>query len=322
MTFNVDEAIKVANQVMLAKIKRNLTDVEIMIIKGAWEREDYDQIAAKNQYATSYISQDIAPKLWKMLTKSLGEKVKKSNFKEALKRVWEKQSTLTTVLQNQESTTTQSLPSGVNKQQLVVSQPAQQVPPDHPLFPSSREGTTREAIFSETLLQHSSLIRINASRQMSKTSVVEELLAQVEQQNYQTVKLSFEFADPQIHFTNFNRFLRWFCLNLTRQLSLPNKLDDYWDEEGVGSKVSCTIYLEEYLLAQSERPLVVCLDDVDLLFPYPEVYEDFFGLLRSWYEKTRNRRLWKKLRLVIVYLTEVSLSPPINQSPFIVGRMV
>ena len=51
-------------------------------------RDEYDLIAAKSNYSTSYLSQDVAPKLWRLLTKILGEKVKKSNFREAVKRYW------------------------------------------------------------------------------------------------------------------------------------------------------------------------------------------------------------------------------------------
>ncbi len=91
MNFNLDEAIRTANQLVYLKFRRNLTDVETLIIEGAWHRQEYDAIAAQHQYATSYISRDVAPKLWKVLTEALGEKVKKSNFKEALKRYWEKE---------------------------------------------------------------------------------------------------------------------------------------------------------------------------------------------------------------------------------------
>jgi hypothetical protein len=80
----------------------------------------------------------------------------------------------------------------------------------------------------------------------------------------------------------------------------------------MGAKVSCTTYLEEYVLAAADSPLVLYLDDVDTLFPYPEVYEDFFGLLRSWYEKARSRPNWKKLRLAIAHSTDVYIRLNIN----------
>jgi hypothetical protein len=87
----------------------------------------------------------------------------------------------------------------------------------------------------------------------------------------------------------------------------------------MGAKVSCTTYFEQYLLVAADSPLVLCLDNVDLLFPYPEIYEDFFGLLRSWYEKARSRQVWKKLRLLLIHSTDVYIRLNINQSPFNVG---
>lgn len=319
MAFNLDEAIKVANYAVLEKSNRGLTDVEIIVLKGAWNREEYDQIAAKNQYATSYISQDIAPKLWKSLTEVLGEKVKKSNFKEALKRHWEGQFTSEYHLSNPELITTNS--QQYHSKLKEASPPLSLTQTEHSLPISElyveRVGT--ELLCYETLLQPGSLIRVKAPRLMGKTSLMERVLAKVTKQEYRTVSLSLEMADRQTHLTNLNKFLRWFCFNLGRELKLSNQLDEYWDEEGMGAKVSCTTYLEEYILAADDSPLVLYLDDVDALFPYPEVYEDFFGLLRSWYEKARSRSNWKKLRLAIAHSTDVYIRLNINQSPFNVG---
>jgi hypothetical protein len=317
MAFNLDEAIKIANEVVLRKFFRKLTDVEIIVLKGSWQREEYDQIAAKHQYATSYISQHIAPKLWKLLTDSLGEKVKKSNFKEALKRAWENQ------LQDKKFASE----SYLSNQEIRINK-SQQL---HPQFNLSQEQkscvdaqfyVTRyplESLCYEHLLHPGSLMRIKAPKLMGKTLLIEQLLIKAAKHGYRTVSLSLEMADRKTHCTDLNKFLRWFCFNVSRELHLPSQMDEYWDEEGMGAKVSCTTYLEEYLLADAETPLVLCLDDVDVLFPYPEVYEDFFGLLRSWHEKARSRPSWKKLRLVIAHATDVYIRLNINQSPFNVG---
>jgi hypothetical protein len=324
MAFNLEEAIKSANQAVFTKFDRSLTDVEIIVLKGAWEREDYDQIAAKHQYATSYISQDVAPKLWKVLTDALGEKVKKSNFKEALKRRWEKQCWERQFANESLLVTVQSI-NGNHQKNNGSSSKNGSVPdviPSPSKLSESQFYVERDPIESlcyETLLQPGSLMRIKAPKLMGKTALMEKILAKVAQHGYRTVSLSLEMADRKTHLTNLNKFLRWFCLNLSREMNLTNQLEDYWDEEGIGAKVSCTTYLEEYLLAEADIPLVLCLDDVDLLFPYPEVYEDFFGLLRSWYEKARSRENWKKLRLAIAHSTDVYIRLNINQSPFNVG---
>lgn len=304
MNFNLEEAVEIAKEVVSVKFDRNLTDVEVIILRGAWQKLDYDEIAAKNQYTTSYISQDVAPKFWKILGEALGEKVRKSNFKEALKRRWEKKLEFGQVSLTQQLLVTQS-------QQTVVEN-----------FSQSDFYVERPEIESrcyEILLQPGSLIRLKAPSMTGKTSLMTRVLAQLESQKYRTVNLSFNLADSQIHFTNLNKFLRWFCTNVSQELKLPRQLDQYWDEEGMGSKVSCTTYFEEYLLAQADSSLALCLDNVDLLFQHPEIYEDFFALLRSWYEKARSRNTWKKLRLVIVHSTDAYIRLNIDLSPFNVG---
>jgi len=80
-----------------------------------------------------------------------------------------------------------------------------------------------------------------------------------------------------------------------------------------------------------EIPRVAFLErSKDLSFPHTglhcEVADDFFALLRSWYELARygdfSSELWEKVRLVIVYSTEVYVPLDFNQSPFNVGKNV
>lgn len=89
MSFGLEDAIEVAEQLVYQQASRNLKDVEITVLRGAWDKLAYGRIATQNKYSASYISQDAAPELWKLLSNALGEKVRKSNFKAALKRCWE-----------------------------------------------------------------------------------------------------------------------------------------------------------------------------------------------------------------------------------------
>jgi len=84
---------------------------------------------------------------------------------------------------------------------------------------------------------------------------------------------------------------------------MPNRLADYWDEQFSTSKMNCTHYFEQYLLAASASPLVLCLDEVERVFDYRDVASDFLGLLRAWHEQARTRNIWRKLRLVVVHPT-------------------
>ncbi|AFY99407.1 AAA-like domain-containing protein [Calothrix sp. PCC 6303] len=324
--FNLDAAIKMANYAVNTRFHRNLTDVEIMIIKGSWWRQEYDEIAAKNQYATTYISQDVAPKLWKILSDSLEEKVKKSNFKQALQRQWEKRLHDNNYCLQENDNLSQNQTGlddiDVQIKQNLVSREKSDTSLNENINGNENIYVRRpeiENICDEVLAQPGSLIRIKAPSFMGKTMLMVQVMNRFATKGYRHVILSLELADRNTHFTQLNKFLRWFCSNVSRELGLPSDLDRYWDEEGMGAKVSCTTYFEQYLLVSGDTPLVLCLDNIDVLFPYPEIYEDFFGLLRSWYEKARSRPIWKKLRLVLVHSTDVYIRLNINQSPFNVG---
>jgi serine/threonine-protein kinase len=84
--------------------------------------------------------------------------------------------------------------------------------------------------------------------------------------------------------------------------------------------------LEECILGEIDSPIVLGLDEVDLVFSHREIADDFFGLLRSWYESARygdfSSELWEKMRLVVVHSTEAYVPLNIDQSPFNVGMTV
>ncbi len=172
----------------------------------------------------------------------------------------------------------------------------------------------------QTILQPSALIRIKAPRQMGKTSLMARILHHGARQGYCTVPLTFQLVDKAV-FADLDKFLKWFCAYVGRELHLPNQLDDYWDEI-FGSKVNCKDYFEKYILPQIDSPLILGLDEIDRVFQYPDIAEDFLGLLRAWHEESKRRDIWKKLRLIVVHSTEVYIPMNINQSPFNVGLPV
>lgn len=166
------------------------------------------------------------------------------------------------------------------------------------------------------------LIRIKAPRQMGKTSLMARIIHHAQtQKGYQAIPLSFQHADREI-FQDLGSLLRWFCAKIARKLHLPPRLETYWDDT-YGSKDNCTTYFEDYLLPEIASPLVLGLDEVDAVFQYPQIADDFFGLLRAWYEEASygsdDSQLWEKLRLVVVHSTEVYIPLDVNQSPFNVG---
>ena len=176
----------------------------------------------------------------------------------------------------------------------------------------------------EAILKHGALIRIKAPRYMGKTSLMIRILNKARERGLQTLPLSLRLADASV-FKDLDRFLHWYCRIVTQGLELPERLDEYWDEL-FGSNYSCTHYFEKYLLANIDNPVLLALDDVDIVFHYPEIATHFLGLLRVWYEKARygddSSRVWQKLRLVVVHSTEVCIPLDVDWFPFNVGLSV
>ncbi len=181
-----------------------------------------------------------------------------------------------------------------------------------------------EQLVCEEILQPGALIQIKAPQQFGKTSLMTRTLAWARDKELPGTVLSLHLADTAI-LSNLDRFLRWFCAVITQNLQLPSQVDDHWDTI-FGSSYNCTHYFESYLLPEIKAPLVLALDGVDILFHYPDIASDFFGMLRAWYEKARygnsTSNVWQQLRLMVVYSTEIYSPLDLNQSPFNVGLSV
>ena len=250
-------------------------------------------------------------------------------------REWQSQEDTLKILQEVLSIISGEQKPTVSEQEVYNSDPSQllldaasrpPVPVAEPELPEGQVGLESafyverppiEAQCYEAILKPGALIRIKAPRQMGKTSLFARILQHARRQGYLTISLSFQIADAVV-FSDLDQFLKWFCASIGRKLGLPNKVAERWDEI-FGSKDNCTAYFEEYLLLKISNPVVLGLDEVDMIFSHPEVASDFLGLLRAWHELAKNDELWKQLRLVIVHSTEVYIPMSINQSPFNVG---
>lgn len=291
-----EQTHNLVNTLVFKQTGKYLSDIEIEVLRGAWAGKSYEKIAEELFRSVSYISKDVGYQLWRKLSEALGEEVTKKSFRQALMR----------------AATDSSMPT--SNRAISLEFPEAPVALDSPFY---IERLPIESDCCKEILKPGSLIRIRGSKQMGKTSLLHRVLAYSTQQNYQIVRINLRKAEKTV-FTNLNKFLRWLCLNMSRQLNLEPNLDNYWDEE-IGSKVSCTGYLESYLLEQLDTNLVIALDEIDTVFPYTDLAEDFLALLREWHEEATMQESWRKLRLAIAHSTEAYIPLNIHQSPFNVG---
>lgn len=81
-----ERIVAAANAAIFKRADRYLSDVETTILLGAIADQTYEQIAAASNYSINYLKRDIGPKLWRLLSEALGEKISKTNFQAALSR--------------------------------------------------------------------------------------------------------------------------------------------------------------------------------------------------------------------------------------------
>ncbi|MBP0017068.1 MAG: AAA-like domain-containing protein [Cyanobacteria bacterium SBLK] len=194
---------------------------------------------------------------------------------------------------------------------LPLEYPNGPVPLDSPFY--IPRPPLEEQAYNE-ILKPGCVLRIKAPKEMGKSSLLNRVLARAEALGYYRVNVNFQQVDG----VDLDKFLRGFCTQVSRGLNLKPNLDEYWDED-IGSKVNCTCYFQWYLLDNLDRPVVLALNEVNTLFEYPQLAREFLPLLRSWHEEAKQLGVWQKLRLAVVYSTEVYVPLNINQSPFNVG---
>jgi hypothetical protein len=316
---DIEDALALADQLIFEKTNQHLNTLQVEVFRGAWLGQTYEEVADTCFCSITHIRR-VGVTLWQLLSILLGEEVNKKSFRAALERYdkvkLELGSTATPVTTVQDFS--RSTTKNANSAPILLDQNFQF--PEGPVEIESPFYIERQSIETrcyEAILKPGGLIRIKAPRQMGKTSLLNRILDYARQHKYQTVSLNLQLVDSNI-FLDLDRFLQWFCAIVTRKLQLPLNLADYWDDI-FGSKTSCKDYFESYLLPQLEQPLVLALDEVDGIFPYPEIADNFFALLRAWYEEAKNSELWRNLRLILVHSTEVYIPLNINQSPFNVG---
>ena len=196
--------------------------------------------------------------------------------------------------------------------------------PPNPPFPggsepqNSRFYLERDSIESRcytAIKEPGALIRIKAPKQMGKTSLLKRIKASARKNAYNTAYLNFSLIDTN-KLESENKFLRCFYAYMVNKLPTAPPLQE-WDED-TSSMLNCTGQFQK-LLKQLNGVLVLVLDEVDRLFEYPEIYKNFFPMLREWNERANESETWEKLRLVVVHSTEDYGRLDINQSPFNIG---
>ncbi|WP_036478871.1 AAA-like domain-containing protein [Myxosarcina sp. GI1] len=301
-------------------LQKSLSHIERRVLLLSWEGQSYKDIEKSTGYVIGYL-RDVGSGLWKELSEILNQRVTKKN--------------LSLILERLENDYASAYPSDrnlarspdVKLQADITNHKQETIDPSEALsFPSApvpfnscfyiKRPPCEELAFAE-IARQGCLLRIKAPQKMGKSSLLNQIIAHADSLDYQIAYLDFKDAEETV-FTSIEPLLQWFCISVSQQLGLPHNLNYYWDED-IGYKISCKIFLENHILENTKRPLVLAINELNRVFEHPQTAVDFLPLLRSFHEQSRRSKAWQKLRLVLVYSTEIYVPCKIDRSPFNVG---
>jgi hypothetical protein len=174
-----------------------------------------------------------------------------------------------------------------------------------------------------TISQQGVTLVIKGSRQMGKTSLLLRTLSAAMQLGKRCVLVDFQLLGTE-SLASSNVFFRNFARAILEGLDLGTHSLSSWDS-GLADSQNLTRLMEREVLQVVEAPIVLGIDEADMLLETKFLY-DFFGMLRSWHNRRADplkKRLWKRLDLVLVTSTEPYLFiDRDHESPFNVGEVV
>ncbi|MDF5715561.1 MAG: AAA-like domain-containing protein [Rhizonema sp. NSF051] len=311
---NLDEVLEAIEQILPDK---QFSCVERLVFRQSWLGMSYNEMAEGSGYGSNYIK-EIGSQLWQDLSEVLGKRVTKKNLHLVLgksqynKELMELNSQMEYPEDSEVDGDIADLVAGRE-----IEFPGSPMSINSPLYINR---PPLEKLVYDEIMQPGCFIRIKAPKKMGKSSLLNRIIAGAEQQGYEAVKVDFQEADESV-FASIDTTLRWLCANVSRQLNLLPRLDDYWDED-MGSKVSCKIYFQAYVLEQIEKPFVLAFNEINRVFEHPSIARDLLPMLRFWHEQAKQEQTWQKLRLVMVHSTEIYIQLHLNQSPFNIGLAI
>ena len=164
-------------------------------------------------------------------------------------------------------------------------------------------------------------ITIRGSRQVGKTS----LLARGIQKAQQSTGAQLIYMDFQSVGDEGRRSLRDLARVLSAHVFDTLDLDlDVWQKRWTYDFLpqENLRWLIQYALRHFERPILLAMDEVDIL-QLTSFSKDFFSLLRSWHNLRANEVVWRKLTLMMAISTEpYLLIDKVGESPFNIGHVL
>ena len=268
-----------------------LSDLQRLILQQSWAGKTYPEIAEGSHYEPTYLK-NVARGLWHSLSEYFGKPINKANLQANLAE----------------------RPLTDNEQQLTICDRSQA---DYPLE-SPRGAVPLNSVFyvkhsavedfAWRMVSSGGFIRIVAPRLMGKCSFLLRLEQRAVADGCRVASVDFQQAELSA-LESLEPLLRWFCASISHQLGYEIALDEYWDG-AIGSKMSCTHYVRDYLLKQSDSRLFLTIHNIDYFFKVPHLAQELALLFGSWQQQSGQ---FEKLCGALAYSLPISQDPTLAQ---------
>ncbi|MBN1812801.1 MAG: AAA-like domain-containing protein [Anaerolineae bacterium] len=172
------------------------------------------------------------------------------------------------------------------------------------------------------LKRKGTITTIRGARQSGKSSLLIRGVEYAKSQGALVLSLDFQGIFGSSELSNLGEFLEQLAYLFADQAQIHSSdVDSTWALP-LTPKYKLTRLVESLILTKSNPCVVLAIDEADMLLE-TTFHSEFFGLLRSWFNRRVANNLWEKLNIVIMISTDPSLLiKNIRQSPFNVGLTI
>lgn len=271
-------------------LNRSLTHLESMILVESWSGSRYSTMAQQSGYGEEYLKQ-IGARLWSDLSRRLGVTVTKKNLRLVFKNGIPFPGS-----SRPRPPAGQGTPSAPQVSHPFPSGP---LPSDSSLY--IHRPPAEATAFAE-IDQPGCLLCIHAPHRYGKTSLLRQVMAYAQSQQYRACLLDLQETDHRL-LQRADLLLPWLCQRIGAGLGLGPEEEIPWDPR-LGMKVNCGLYLQRVVLERAETPVVLAIHALEVGLGRISVAQDLLSMLRLWHEHAQGTALWQRLRLVLVYATD------------------
>lgn len=159
------------------------------------------------------------------------------------------------------------------------------------------------------------------SRQMGKSSLMVRVASRLRHANVRVAVIDLTAIGVNV---TVEQWYEGLLLRLGDQLGLPDEIEEFTaSQAGSGPWQRWSRTLEHVVLPRSDTPLVIFVDEIDLVRSIPFSTDEFFAGIRQFYNRRAEEPAWRKITFCLLGVaTPSDLIRDSRMTPFNIGKRI